>query len=101
MHSGSDLLKLDEMVIKWLFKAILGAILAIVILMFPHKVADISVALAGAVWDVAITIGRSLNVPGVTEKTAVILPWIGLMFPPLKNLLEPLNLNPKEINYVN
>lgn len=86
------------MVVKWFFKAVLAAIAAIVILMFPHKVAGIAVAFAGAVWDVAITIGRALHVPGTQEKAAVALPWVGLLFPATKNLLAPLTPEHKENN---
>lgn len=84
------------MVVKWFFKAVIGLIAAVVILMFPHKVAGIAVAIAGAIWDIAITIGRALHVPGA--KGAVVLPWVGLMFPASKNWFAPLKNEPKEIS---
>ena len=79
------------MVIKWIFKAMLSLVLAVLILLYPHKVAGITVAALGAAWDVAVTIGRNLHVPGV--EGAVVLPLLG--FVGSKIPFADLNPNPQ------
>lgn len=84
------------MVVKWIFKAMISLVAAIIVLLFPHKVAGIAVAILGSLWDIAVTIGRSLHVPGTKEKAAMILPWLGFISP--RNLLAPLTPQSKENN---
>ena len=84
------------MVVKWIFKAMVAIVAAVLILLYPHKVAGIAVAVLGSLWDIAVTIGRALHVPGASEKSAVILPWLGFLLP--RKTLAPLNTEPKEIN---
>lgn len=74
----------------------LSLVFAILILLYPHKVAGIAVAVLGAIWDVAVTIGRTLKVPGTHDKAAMLLPWLGFLLP--RNMLTPQKHESKEIN---
>jgi len=84
------------MVVKWLLKAMVSMVLTVLILLYPHKVAAIGVGVVGAMWDIAVTIGRNLHLPGV--KGALVLPFVLLGWKQI-DLLTPLTSENKEINH--
>lgn len=64
-------------------------VLAILIILYPSKVGFLFTSIIDAAWNIAVTIGRTVRVPG--EKAAIIGPVAGLLFPTLSHRISSIN----------
>lgn len=65
-----------EMLIKWMAKAILVSVAALIGVLYPEKMVAVGLLIAHSVWDIAVMIGEQFRVPGedkVQAAAAVLL----------------------------